>query len=119
MSRFKNEQQGLAYLMHKIIPDPRGLLRKNPIRFKHCKPIQRASIRELQVDFNQWLRIKKFMFSPEEMIRLMGFDHRGRKGMVDQSYRDKIINMFVAWCEGSTDMKGEMIEATKEELSGN
>ena len=39
------------------------------------------------------------MFSPEEQIALIGVDHRGRKGTINQVLRNHHINTFVDWAE--------------------
>lgn len=108
--RFKTEQEGHQNLMGKRIPDPSFLKgRVNPKRDELPK-IKQNSIKDLEQAFDEWLEAKRLMFSPEEQIALMGVDHRGRRGQKNQAYRDKIVNVFVAWTEGKP-LREELVAA--------
>lgn len=65
--RFETEQEGLDYL------------------------------KATKLAFNQWIELKKYMFAPDELISLRGYDHRKRVGAISQSFRDHIINVFADW----------------------
>jgi len=98
-------------LLAKEIPDPRDLIGKKQPKRENCGRLVRGQYKDIARDFEDWLEVKKFMFSPEEQIALRGVDHRGRKGQVDHSLRDRMVNVFVDWCEGSKDLKQSMIKA--------
>lgn len=97
--RFKTEIEGLVYLTNKNFPDPRGLERKQPDKDIHCVIIARRKPDEIRADFNAWINVKRFMFSPEELIALRGYDHCGHKGTINQVYRDHVVNVFIDWAE--------------------
>lgn len=88
--RFKTENEGLEYIKGRKIKDPQKY---------HSKKQLPNSVNDCRQYFNQWLERKKFMFSPQEMIALMGIDHRGRTGPKSQTMRDHQINVFVDWAE--------------------
>jgi len=94
--RFKTEQEGLEHIKDKDIPDPRSWNQ----HFKQClQKIPVVSAENSRIMFEQWLWLKRFMFSPEELIALVGIDHRGRKGQINQALRNHHINTFVDWAE--------------------
>jgi len=101
--KFKTEQEGLEHIKGKKIKDPKN----------YNGEVQTSdSIDDCRIHFDEWLERKKFMFAPEEMIALMGKDHRGRKGPKDQAYRDRIVNVFIAWTERKP-LKEALISATE------
>jgi len=94
--RFKTEQEGLQYIKNKEILDPRSWNQ----HFKQCmQKIPVVSAENARIMFEQWVHLKRFMFAPEELIALIGEDHRGRKGKINQAKRDHYINTFVDWAE--------------------
>ena len=88
--KFKTENEGLEHIKGKKIKDPRNY---------HAKKQMPDSAEGCRKHFDEWLERKKFMFSPDEMIALMGKDHRGRMGSKSQAMRDHQINVFVDWAE--------------------
>jgi len=88
--RFKTENEGLEHIRGKKIKDPKNY---------NAEKQTPDSIDGCRLHFDEWLERKKFMFAPEEMIALMGKDHRGRKGPKNQAMRDHHINTFIDWAE--------------------
>lgn len=106
--RFKTEQEGLQSLIGKKIPDPRYLRGRVAPRMVDAFKLMRHEENMLKEDFDVWLDAKRLMFSPEEQIALTGVDQRGRKGSVSQEFRNRVVNVFVAWVEGKP-LKQELI----------
>jgi len=94
--RFKTEQEGLRHIKNKEIPDPWSWNQKK----KQCQAkVKPKSNEQCLQAFEQWLWLKRYMFSPEELIALIGVDHRGRKGQINQALRNHHANTFVDWAE--------------------
>lgn len=108
--RFKTENEGLQSLVGREIPDPRYLKGRKAPRAIDAPRLSRSNRAALKEDFDAWLDAKRLMFSPEEQIALMGVDYRGRKGLKNQVFRNRIVNVFVAWTEGKP-LKQELIDA--------
>ena len=94
--QFKTEIEGLDHIKGKEIPDPTSFSKKE----KKCKiKTTPHTNKECKQRFNDWLELKKFMFSPEELIALRGKDHHGKSGQVRQDIRNHHVNTFVDWAE--------------------
>lgn len=106
--RFKTEQEGLQSLIGKEMPDPRYLKGRVAPKAIDASRLSRNDKTDLRKDYEAWLDAKRLMFSPEEQIALMGVDHRGRTGLIDQDFKDHVVNVFVAWTEGKP-LKEELI----------
>jgi len=95
--KFKTEKEGLQHIKEKMILDPKSWSQREKKCTKHVAIWDDESARGM---FEDWLWLKRFMFSPEELIALRGEDHRGKKGKINQAKRDHYVNVFVDWTEG-------------------
>ena len=94
--RFEKEIDGHNYLVGKKIPDPKSWDQK---LHATTREIDLNTQEDVKKKFDEWLELKKFMFSPQELIALRGYDYRGNKGQIDQKVRNHHINTFADWAE--------------------
>ena len=108
--RFKTEQEGLQHIKEKEVPDPRSWSQGKKECTARIKLQSKSQALEI---FNKWIDLKRYMFSPEELKALRGYDHRNIIGQRSQATRDSYINVFIDWTEGKP-MKESLMSVAKE-----